>query len=51
MKGGGAQDNDEELLDAKQREWNIKTIETRKVPPVPHATSLFDDRSISPHGM
>jgi hypothetical protein len=38
-------------MSQKRREWNIKTIEKRKVFPVFHAASLFGDGSISPCGM
>jgi hypothetical protein len=32
----------------QKREWNINTIDKGKIFPVFHATSLFNDRSISP---
>jgi hypothetical protein len=40
-KGGGAQENNEDDLMLKKREWNIKTIEKRKVFLGFHAASLF----------
>jgi hypothetical protein len=36
---------------SKTKEWNIETIDKRKVFSVPHAASLFDDRSVPAYVM